>query len=589
MVKNTAFFAELISSIKKDKLSKQKLSNHKMLLCKKHNIKSVPTDIEILMQATEADVKKIRKYLQTKPTRTGSGVAVVAVMTKPHDCPHGKCAMCPGGPESFFGSVPQSYTGNEPASLRAIRNNYDPYLQVFNRLEQYVVLGQNPEKVELIIMGGTFPALPDSYKQEFVRLCFKAMNDFSRKFWKNQEFSIMDFKRFFLLPGNVGSDKRTQEIHKKTLFLKSQGKKSIQREQLINEKTSIRCVGLTIETRPDWGYKEHGNELLKLGCTRVELGIQSVHEKALKKIERGHSVEDSVKSIQELKDLGFKLNFHIMPGIEKKKKDIQGLKEVFEDSRFRPDMLKIYPLMVMPGTKLYTHWKKKMFKPINTKEAAKRIIELKKVVPAYCRIMRVQRDIPSKLAEAGVDRTNLRQYIQTIMKKKNIVCNCIRCNEIKHIPISDVNLHKIHYMASKGNEFFIFLESSDKIVGFCRMRFPYEFLRKEITRETALIRELHVYSSAVGLGKQTKGTAQHKGYGTALLAEAESIAKTYYRTKIVVISGIGVREYYKKRGYNKQGHYMVKYLNRKTKKTKIVRKKRLIKKNKKYPKSISLA
>ncbi|MFH1916904.1 MAG: tRNA uridine(34) 5-carboxymethylaminomethyl modification radical SAM/GNAT enzyme Elp3 [Nanoarchaeota archaeon] len=553
------FYHELITAIKKRKLTKQKLSNYKMQLCKKHGRKEMPTDIEILLNADEKDIKKIKYLLQTKPVRSGSGVAVIAVMTKPFGCPHGKCTMCPGGPNSHFGDVPQSYTGNEPATMRGIRNNYDAYLQVMNRLEQYVVLGQDAEKVELIIMGGTFPAMPSTYQKEFVTYCYKAMNDFSKLFYTKGHLDILAFKRFFMMPGPVASPERIEKIHAE--LLKRKGKGNLLREQKKNEKADVRCVGMTIETRPDWGRKKQGNRMLDFGITRIELGVQSVYGHALARLNRGHTTAESIASIRELKDLGFKLNLHVMPGIPgiARKRDVKGLQLLFEDEDYRPDMLKVYPLMVMPGTPLYDDWKKGKFIPLTTAGAAEIISEMKKDIPPYVRIMRVQRDIPTKFSAAGVDKNNLRQYITAIMHKKGYTCHCIRCREPKGKLIGKPKLKIHHYIASQGNEFFITIETKNALLGFLRLRFPSQCLRKEITPETALIRELHVYSSQVGIGqKPKKGQSQHKGYGKCLLKAAEEIAKTYYKDKLVVISGIGVRDYYRKLGYRKEGPYMVK-------------------------------
>jgi elongator complex protein 3 len=553
------YIKELVESIKKKKPDLDELSRIKIRLSRKYHIKNIPTNIEIMLKCNDKDRAFLKKYLITKPTRTISGVAVVAIMTKPMKCPHGKCAMCPGGVDSFFGDVPQSYTGKEPATRRAIRNHYDPYMQIFNRLEHYVLLGQAPDKVELIFMGGTFPSFPKRYQLDFTKFAFKALNDFSREFYKDGELAIERFKDFFELPGEVNAPERTAHIHKKILKLKNEKKTTLEKEQKRNEKAKIKCIGLTIETRPDYGKLKEGNEMLRLGATRVELGVQSVYDSALKNIERGHSVEDSVESIRILKDLGFKLNFHYMlgmPGVSKEK-DVAGLKKLFSDCDFRPDMLKIYPLMVLRGTKIYDKYKKGEFTALTTKQAAEIVIALKRMIPRYVRIMRVQRDIPTFMTEAGVDMTNLRQYVHEIMKKKNIDCNCIRCREIKGEEIKGrIDEEIIEYAASKGNEFFISLTNNDKIIGFCRLRFPSRQLRKEITKDSAMIRELHVYGSAVSVGK--KGAVQHKGFGKRLLKKAEMIAKSYGKRKMLIISGVGVRDYYKKFGYNLEGPYMVK-------------------------------
>ncbi len=547
------FFSELIEKIKSGNLDKQNLHHLKTELCKKYKIKETPTDIEILTHAENKDLPLLQNKLLTKPTRTISGVAVVAIMTKPFKCPHGKCIYCPGGIDSEFGTVPQSYTGNEPATMRAIRANYDPYIQVFNRLEQYIVMGHNPEKVELIVMGGTFPSFPKSYKNEFIKYSFKAMNDFSKLFYKKEKFDFMKFKKFFELPGKVGDSERTKKIQDRLKKLK--GKCILATEQKKNEKAKIRCVGLTIETRPDYADLKLANEMLSFGCTRVELGVQSVFDEVLKKVERGHDVKTTIEATKTLKDLGFKINYHYMPGLpgSSEKMDLDGLKKLFSDENFKPDMLKIYPCMVMKGTRLYDLWKNKKYKALTTERAAKIITEFKKTVPEYCRIMRVQRDIPTKISSAGVGMNNFRQLI----KSTGVKCRCIRCREIRNEKVDSYAIKVCRYKASGGEELFISAENN-VLLGFCRLRFPSQTLRKEITKDSALIREMHVYGSAAGIGEE--GAVQHKGIGKKLLDMAERMAYLNDKKKIVVISGIGVREYYKKLGYKKEGAYMSKFI-----------------------------
>lgn len=547
------YYKELFSILKKQKLDKNQLSKLKNKLCLKYKIKKVPTDTEILMHANIKDIPKL-KILQNKPTRTLSGVSVIAIMSKPQKCPHGACIMCPSNVSK---GVPQSYTGKEPATMRALRNCFDPYLQVFNRLEQYVATSHNFDKIELIIMGGTFPSFNYNYQKKFVTYALKAMNDFSKMFIKKNSLDFVNFKKFFELPGEVSSKERTKNIHEKILKLK--GKSNLEKEQLRNEKAFVRCIGMTVETRSDYGKLEHGNKMLKLGVTRVELGIQSVYDNVLKFINRGHTVADNIESIRILKDLGFKLNFHYMPGLPGLdiKKDFQGMIELFKNSEYRPDMLKIYPCMVMPETKLYNLWKANKFKPITTQEAAELIAKFKVYVPEYCRIMRVQRDIPTYMTAAGVDKTNLRQYVDNIMEKNKTACRCIRCRQPKGKISGKIEIKIKEYDASYGKEYFISAEIDDCLLGFCRLRFPSQNLRPEITADSCLIRELHVYGEAIKIG--TKGKVQHKGLGIKLMKTAEKIAKSYGKNKMVVISGIGVRKYYiKKLGYKKEGPYVVK-------------------------------
>lgn len=559
------FYKEIIASIKKCKPDKDELASLKIRLCTKHRLKSIPLDIDILLKAEAGDIPKIRGFLLTKPTRTISGVASVAIMTRPYPCPHGKCIMCPGGPSSIFGDVPQSYTGKEPATRRAIRNRYDPYLQVFNRLEQYIVSGHVPGKVELIIMGGTFPSIPKKYKTNFVRLSLKAMNDFSMMFFNGNTLNIAKFKDFFELPGNVNDKRREASLRKKMLVIKkmnvtgnSKYSNSLKEEQERNEESNIRCVGMTIETRPDYALLKHANEMLILGATRVELGIQTIYDKVLERIRRGHTVRDSADATRILKDLGFKVNYHVMPGLPGVSwdEDLAALKEYISNPSFRPDMLKIYPCMVLKGTKLFSEWKSGKFTPITTKSAAELIVEFKKHVPEYLRIMRIQRDIPTYMTESGVDRTNLRQYVKVIMDKKGVKCRCIRCREIGLGSLGKISLKTIGYDASEGKEFFISAESDGRIAGFCRLRLPGQWLRQEITQATALVRELHVLGPSAALG--SLGAVQHKGIGRMLLSKAELIAKEHKKDKVVVISGIGARNYYRKLGYDKEGPYMCK-------------------------------
>ncbi|MBD3259574.1 tRNA uridine(34) 5-carboxymethylaminomethyl modification radical SAM/GNAT enzyme Elp3, partial [Candidatus Woesearchaeota archaeon] len=551
------FYQDIEQILRKKKLSKIDLSKLKVKLCTKHKVINIPTDIQILLNISDAS--KLKTKLRTKPGRTGSGVAVIAIMTKPIECPHGKCAYCPGGVKSVFGTVPQSYTGSEPATLRGIRNKYDPYLQVMNRLEQYIVMEHFPEKVELIIMGGTFASFPKRYREEFVLYALKAMNDFSRMFYSDGRLNIQKFKEFFEMPGDLHDPRRVERIHRRLLKLK--GKSSLLKEQKKNETSQVRCVGLTIETRPDYALLKHANDMLRLGATRVEVGVQSVYDEPLLLVERGHDVSTTVASLQILKDLGFKINAHYMPGLPgiDMKKDLEGMKKMFSDSSFRPDMMKIYPCMVVRGTKLYEKWKKGEYNPLSTSDAAKLIASFKKYVPPYCRIMRVQRDIPSYQIDAGVKRTNLRQYIGRIMEKKGIKCRCIRCREPKEAGKRKgrKKIRIIEYDASLGKEFFISIEDKNNVYGFCRLRFPSTGLRKEITRNSALIRELHVYGSALQVGriKSKKEDIQHTGLGKQLLDRAEKICLDNKKNKMIVISGIGAREYYRKLGYKLEGPY----------------------------------
>jgi elongator complex protein 3 len=555
---DAGYHQQLISRILKERPSKRRITDLKMQLCRMYKGSHLPTDIEVLLHAKPKDHRMLCRYLLTKPVRSVSGVSVVAVMTKPHRCPHGRCITCPGGPRSVFGTVPQSYTGEEPATRRARRNHYDPYMQVFSRLMQYLSSGHMPCKIELIVMGGTFPALSRTYQERFIAYCYKALNDFSRMFVGADSIRLDRFREFFELPGNLDDALREKRVQQRIRTLK--GTAHLEKEKLRNESAWARCVGLTIETRSDYGTLVEGNKLLRLGATRIELGVQSVYDSSLKKMGRGHTTKDTIDSMRTLRDLGFKINAHYMPGLfVAPKQDLAGMRMLFESSDYRPDMLKLYPCMVMPGTKLYQMWKKGEYKPLTTQQAAELIVTFKQYVPPYCRIMRVQRDIPTKMIAAGVERTNLRQYIQTIMRDRGLTCRCIRCSEIgSSTPKGPIRYQTLEYEAAKGTEFFISAEQSDRLIGFLRMRFPSQKLRPEITCDSVLVRELHVYGDSAELG--IRGKVQHRGIGRTLLAMAERTATSHAKRKILVISGIGVREYYRRLGYRREGPYMVKWI-----------------------------
>lgn len=547
-----------------DRLPQEKLNKLKREIAIKYSINDVPSNIEILMNTEKEELGLFKAKLLSKPTRTLSGVAPLAIMTLPWGCAHGKCVFCPGGPNSYFGNVPQSYTGHEPSTMRAIRANYDPYVIVFARLEQYLVTGHTPEKADVIVQGGTFPAMPVELQNEIVRDIFKAMNDFSDEFFVDGELDFEKFKDFFELPGDVYDKIRSDNIKAKTLNLKNDNIKDLEYEKNRNENAKIRCIGLTIETKPDWGLLEHGNLMLEQGCTRVELGIQSLSDDVLKLTHRGHGLQESIDSSRILKDLGFKLNYHFMLGLPgtTHEKELEELKQLFTDSCFKPDMLKVYPTMVSKGTALYAWWKIGKYKPIDADSAAEIISEFKRSVPKWCRIMRVQRDIPPKVMEAGPMMSNLRQLVEQKCIEKGIKCNCIRCREVeRNGKAENPELTVTEYESSGGKEFFIAVEDlkNNVLIGFNRLRFPSQSLRPEITDKSGIIREIHVYGESAPIGKP--GNYQHKGYGKLMMKKAEEICRENGKNKLLVIAGVGVRQYFKQQlEYVQDGPYVSKIL-----------------------------
>ncbi len=556
---------EILQELEKRNISTlRELDRLKAEISHKHRLKQSPKLIHLFLSANKKQREKFSNLLVTKPVRTSSGVAPLALFAKPLACPpQAQCIFCPGGPDSIFGNVPKSYTGNEPASRRAARNLYDPYLQIFNRLEHYALLNQSFDKLEVIVMGGTFMYYPENYRKNFIASIYGAVNLFSKIFFSNNEFNFDKFKEFFELPCDLNDKERTKRIHEKILNIKNNNP-DLEKEKLANETSKIRIISLLIETRPDLGNLQEGNEILSYGGTKVELGVQSVYDKDLDFVRRGHTVQDSIGSLRILKDLGFKINLHYMLGLtENREKDLEGLKKLFTDPDFKPDMLKIYPCLVISGTPLYELWKQGKYNPISVEEAIYIISEAKKSIPEFIRIQRIQRDIPSTVISSGPIRTNLRQSIKEYCEKNNIKCRCIRCREPmnKGVDWNSVRSITKEYEASKGKEFFIsYVDTkNDLILGFCRLRFPSQSLRKEITDKTAMIRELHVYGPAVEIGKE--GIVQHKGLGARLMERAEEIAAQNNKNKIVVIAGTGVRNYFiNKLGYKKDGPYVSKLL-----------------------------
>ncbi|MDI9394279.1 MAG: tRNA uridine(34) 5-carboxymethylaminomethyl modification radical SAM/GNAT enzyme Elp3 [Euryarchaeota archaeon] len=518
------------------------LNKVKKDVSKRYHLSSLPRNGDIIMQGTPEEQEIIKGFLRRKPIRTISGVAVIAIMTSPAPCPHGVCLPCPGGPNSAFKS-PQSYMGREPAAMRAIQHEFDPYAQVHSRLTQLKEIGHDVEKVELIVMGGTFSARSLDYQEWFSKRSLEAMNDLTGTEWRDRAWKIGKSSPYIPL----------EEV------------------QRANETADIRNVGITFETRPDWAKEEHVDEFLRLGGTKVELGVQSVYDFVLSRMQRGHGVAEIVKANQILRDSAFKVGFHMMPHLPgaDSELDLRGFKKLFNDQRFRPDYLKIYPTLVTEGTPLYRMWEAGEYHALSDEEAAELIADIKAVLPKWVRLQRIQRDIPAHQIFAGVRKSNLRQLAEEKLREKGGKCRCIRCREVGHnslkgrrINEKDIELTMETYEACNGKEHFIAFEdlSADVLIGFTRLRFPAAPHRKEL-QDSALIRELHVYGSMVPVGREAKQKEwQHRGYGKELIERAEETASESGYRKLAIISGIGAREYYRKLGYSLEGVYMSKVL-----------------------------
>ena len=543
--------------------SRSRFHKEKLRIAQDHGLSSTPTNIDVFLSSSSSEERERLRVLRTKPMRNLSGVSVVAIMTEPRLCPHGKCIYCPGGPKSVMGNVPMAYTGQEPASMRGERCGYDAYLQVFTRLEQYVSAGHVPQKIELIVMGGTLPSYELSYQEGFVRDALCAMNDFSSMFFVDGSIEYDSFKVFFELPARLDDRARADRIHARIREVKARNRDDLTRAQELNEQVAVRCVGMTMETRADFSMFTEADRMLEQGATRVELGVQSVSDEVLEYTGRSHSAQDNKDATRVLKDLGFKVNYHMMPGLPGVSlvEDIEGLRTLFRDPEYRPDMLKIYPTGVFPGTVLYDYYKLGHYKPLRIDDAVPMLATFLPEVPSYVRVMRVQRDIPSHMFADGVLKTNLRQYVEDEMRVRGVWPREIRYREIglnqdRLRSEPDEQILVLEYEASGGREFFISYEdvNNDVLLGFVRLRFPSECLREEVTDTTAFVRELHVYGDAELLGRL--GRDQHRGIGKRLMARAEDICRDHGKDRVLVISGIGVRGYYAKLGYVRMGPYM---------------------------------
>ena len=477
-------------------------------------LSTLPSNADILGRATGEEKERLGMLVR-KPTRTLSGVAVIAAMTSPARCPHGICLPCPGGIAS---TSPQSYTGREPAAMRAAQHDYDPYRQVAARLAQLEEIGHPLDKSELIVMGGTITSRPLGYQHWFVRRCLQAMNDYP------EGASISGIRDSFEAIASA------------------------------NETARVRNIGTTFETRPDYCRQADIAQMLKLGATKVELGVQSTSDGILERMRRGHTVEDTAAANRALREAGLKVGFHMMPGLpgSSTETDLRVFKELFSDSRFRPDYLKIYPTLVIEGTELYRLYHRGEYSPLDDEAAADLVSRIKEILPPYVRLQRVQRDIPAHLIVAGVKKSNLRQLAQKHLAMRGSSCRCIRCREagLRRVQDGEVRLEQQHYPACGAEEHFLSFASQDEtLIGFLRLRLS----------EKARVRELHVYGPMLPIGSRKDGW-QHRGFGERLVEEAERLAGEAGYSSLEITSGIGARGYYRRLGYTLWGHYMAKSL-----------------------------
>jgi elongator complex protein 3 len=522
-----------LAQLKNEYSKKYKISNLT-------NIELSKTYQDLLEQKKINSNLKIKNLISRRKIRSNSGVAVITNQTKFFPCP-GNCVYCPNEP-----GMPKSYLSNQPASMRAKLNTFDAFSQTQNRLASLNLTGHNTDKIELIIIGGTWSSLPTDYQTNYIKDCFDALNQ------------GIDFKNL----------EKTSCFYKCPKIKRTENSKDLKTAILKNETANNRCVGLTLETRPDYINEKEIKKMREYGSTRVELGVQTLSDEIQKLTKRGQYKKDIIKATQLLRDAGFKIAYHLMPGLPgtSPEKDEKMFEEVFKDPQFKPDLIKIYPCVVTKYSLLEKWYQEKKYQPLTEKELVPLLIKIKTKIPNYCRIIRLVRDIPKESIVAGVTSINLRQIIKKEMDKQNLACQCIRCREIKDqvIDIKKIVQKELIYDANFGKEHFLTYETNNKLISLLRLRIPSQYFNNEKhfieeLNNCALIREVHTYGKQAQIGN--KSNSQHFGFGRKLIEKAENIAKEKYGIKkMAVISGVGVREYYRKFGYKLVGTYMIKDL-----------------------------
>lgn len=493
-----------------EKLTLENIEDYRRIWSKE--LRRMPKNSEIWPSLTDPELIEAMK---TRGVRTESGVAPFAVMMKPFYCP-GECIYCP-----LEEGMPKSYLSDEPAAQRAKTLNFDPMKQVEGRIKQMMETGHITDKIDLIVIGGTFGSYPEKYKREFFKSMFDAVN------------------------GKVSE--------------------TLAEAQKYNETAEKRVVGISVETRPDWVSEQEIRLWRELGVTKVQLGVQAFDEEILKKIKRGHSLDEVAEATRMCRNAGLKICYHLMPNLpgSNPEKDIEMAKMMFNDLRFGPDYLKVYPAMTIKGTEMYEMWKRGEYLPYEEIDLIKVLKEIKAQTPVWCRIDRLIRDISKKWVSAGTTRTNLRQILQQELLEEGKKCRCIRCREVRGgVYDTKVELLVNERESLGGKELFLSYEYEDKLFSMLRLRLP-EKTEKMLFEElegAAITREVHTYGQVAQIDINDGIKTQHRGLGKRLMVKAEEIAREMGYKKMAVISAIGTREYYRKLGYELEGTYMVKNL-----------------------------
>ena len=466
----------------------------------------------------------ILRLLTKQSTRSISGITAITILLKPWPC-QADCVYCP-----TEARMPKSYLSGEPGVMRAILNRWDAKKQVKTRVKALQLMGHDTSKNELIILGGTWQNYPKKYREEFVQRMYEGLND---------------------MPADSLEDAQKQ-----------------------NEKTANRCIGLSLETRPDCVTRDEVRHMRSLGATKIELGVQTVYEEVSDVMKRGHGMQEVYDATKMLRDAGFKIHYHIMPNLPGAtlEKDEKMFDILFDHPGLKPDMLKVYPTVVVNHSELKQWAAEGRHKAYDDLDLIELLTKCVMKVKRYCRIMRLGRDIPAYDISEGNTLTNIREYVDKSLVKKKFIPEEIRAREVGfRTPEQGVDpeLKVTEYEAADGQEYFIefYDAQTDALYGFTRLRIPSQHWSGEShwmpeLEGCALIRELHVYGRVVGVGGDgVVGRSQHRGLGQRLLSKAAQISREKYDIKkLAVISGIGVKDYYKGLGYQEVGLYMIKDL-----------------------------
>ncbi len=546
----------VVEGIRKKILTPSDLQSLKNQFCKEYGIKTI-LNIDLLQAHKRLvadkkildDDRPFYALLRKRGIRTMSGISPITVMTKPFACP-GKCIFCPTEP-----NMPKSYLSNEPAVMRAVLNKWDAFEQIQNRLRSLQITGHAIEKNELIVSGGTWSFYPKRYQTAFLKACYDGFNTFA-EVSKNITYTNLETSQFAKFTTSKFKAKRAKTL--------AEAKK-------INETTLSRVIGLSLETRPDWITEKEVIRMRWLGCTRVQMGAQSLTDSVLEINKRGHGIKETKEATKLLKDAGFKVDYHMMPNLlgANVEQDIAMFPELFNNPAYQPDQLKIYPCSVVPFSVLEKVYKRGEYQAYSDEDLFRILYTVKKTIPPYVRISRLIRDIPSTSILTGNKKTNLRQLVLEKMAANGEKCRCIRCREVRDMDVALLKPELVirEYDASEGKEVFVSYEDvkEDVLFGFCRLRIPSQFFsgKKHFIKEldgAALIRELHVYGIQVPINEQEDNAVQHFGFGRKMMLEAEKYTAGMGIRKMAVIAGVGVRAYYRKLGYRLEGEYMVKRL-----------------------------